>query len=112
MSLPFQASFSPNCWHRVIDIMLEKQPENTSIHCMCILALLESDFNDQAVRIIIAWQVCFGMVDNDIIPSMQHGSGEGRHFISAVLNKQRTHDILHRIFIYLLFNYIYRTDYR
>jgi hypothetical protein len=45
MSVMFQAGFSPKCWWRIIDLMLEKQPGNTRIHRLQIIALMESDLN-------------------------------------------------------------------
>jgi hypothetical protein len=45
MSIMFQAGFSPKCWWRIIDLMLEKQPGNTRIHRLQIIALMESDLN-------------------------------------------------------------------
>ncbi len=92
-TIPFRAGFSPQKWRRVVDIMLEKQPGNSQIHRLRILALLESDFN-QAVHIIIARQLSFHLEDNNMVPAMQYGSREGRQCVSAVLNKQLTHDII------------------
>jgi hypothetical protein len=93
MTIPFRAGFSPQRWHRVVDIMLEKQPGNSQIHRLRILPLLERDFN-QAVHIIIARQLSFHLEDNNMVPAMQYGSQEGHQYVSAVLNKQLTHDII------------------
>jgi hypothetical protein len=94
MFIPFLAGFSPKHWHKVIDIMLEKDIGCPYIQRLCILFLLESNFN-QAFWIIIARQLGFRMEDNGLIPEMQYGSREGRQCISAVFNKQLTHDIIH-----------------
>lgn len=94
MSIPFTAGLSPQRGHQIIDIMLEKYVGCPYVHCLCILAILERDFN-QAVRIIIAYQLGFWMEDNGLVPEMQYGLREGRQYMYAVLNKQLTHDKVH-----------------
>jgi hypothetical protein len=54
----------------LVDVMLEKQIGCPCIHCLHVLTLLESDFN-QAVRIIIGRQLGFRLEDDNTNPSMQ-----------------------------------------
>jgi hypothetical protein len=93
MSLPFQVGFAPQCWTRVIDIMLEKEVNKPRCHRLRILALFESDLN-HTKRIIIGRRLMHHMNDNGMLPQMQHGSVPGKHCLSAVLKKVFSHDYI------------------
>jgi hypothetical protein len=92
MTLPFSRGFVPERWKLLIDVMLPKDAGSFYCHCMRIIRLCESDFN-QALGIIFARPIGHLLEDNKTFPEMQFGSRDGQMSISAVLNKQLTFDI-------------------
>ncbi len=69
MSIPHLASFSPDVWQQVIDLLLEKDPGDPKIHCLRIIALQESDFN-KSNRLLIARPLTHHLEDKSLIRKM------------------------------------------
>jgi len=93
MSVPYQAGFSPKRWHQVVDVMLEKEPGNSKQHRLCIVTLLESDFN-QSQRILLARRLTHHMEDAELMSEMQYGSSPSKMSISPVINKVVSFDLV------------------
>jgi hypothetical protein len=92
MSIPLVASFSPERWRQVVDIMLTKKAGDYRIHRLCIVALQESEFN-QCNRFIISRPLQRFLEDTKLVPDMQHVSWASKLCQSVVLNKQLTFEI-------------------
>jgi hypothetical protein len=93
MSFPFIHGFAPDRWKCVTEIMLEKEPGDSRCHCLHILALFESDFN-QAKRLVIGRKLMHYLEDFDMLSSMQDESRPGRQCISVVLKNVLSHDYM------------------
>lgn len=92
MSIPTLTSISPTKWQQVVDIMLEKKPGDRRIHCLRIIVLHESDFN-QVNQLLVGQPVQFKLEDRGLLPDIQHGSRTAKQCHSAVLNKVLTFEI-------------------
>jgi hypothetical protein len=92
MSIPGLTGHFPSRWHQVVDIMLEKKPNDQRVHRLRIIALQESDFN-QANRLMIGRLVQHKLEDQGLLPDTQHGSRSAKQCHSAVLNKVITFEI-------------------
>jgi len=93
MTIPYKIGFSPQRWRNIIDVMLEKELGNPKLHRLHIIALIESGYN-QSQRILIARCLSHRLEDHQLVPDMQYGSRPGKLYITPVLNKQLTHDII------------------
>ena len=74
MSLPFQYGFVNNQWCRATDVMLEKKPGVRKIHQLCIIGLLEADFNT-ALKLIFAKKM-MGNAERSEISNEQWGDDQ------------------------------------
>jgi hypothetical protein len=92
MSIPGLTGHSPSRWHHVVDVMLEKKPNDRRVHRLRIIALQESDFN-QSNRLLIGRPVQHRLEDHGLLPDTQHGSRSAKQCHSAVLNKVLTFEI-------------------
>jgi hypothetical protein len=92
MSIPLYAGFSPSRWRQIIDVMLNKKEADHRVHCLRIVALQESDFN-QCNRMSIGRPLLHALEDNKDIPDIQQGSRPSKLCHSAILNKQLTFNI-------------------
>jgi hypothetical protein len=92
MSIPTFTGHSPERWHQIVDIMLEKKPGDRRIHRLRIIAVQESDFN-QVNRLALGRPIQHKLEDSGILPDIQHGSRSSKQCHSAVLNKVLTFEI-------------------
>jgi hypothetical protein len=92
MSIPYMVGISPQRWHQIIDVMLEKKPGERKIHRLRIVALQESDFN-QSNRLLFSRPLQYALEDAQQLPDIQHGSRASKRCHSAVLNKVLTYEI-------------------
>jgi len=95
MSIPYITGFSPQRWHQVVDVMLEKDPGYPKQHRLRIVALLESDCN-QSQRILVARWLTHHLEDFQMIPDMQCRSCPSKMCISPVINKVLSYDLVHQ----------------
>jgi len=86
MSIPTFTGHSPERWHQIVDIMLEKKPGDRRIHRLRIIAVQESDFN-QVNRLALGRPIQHKLEDSGILPDIQHGSRSSKQCHSAVLKK-------------------------
>lgn len=93
MSMAYKYGFSFDRWKTVVDVMLPKEEGLVYWHCMRIIRLCETDFN-QSLAITFARPMGHFLEDNAVYPEMQYGSRDGQMCISAVLNKVLTFDIV------------------
>ncbi len=73
--------------------MLEKQLGILRIHILCIIVLMESDYN-HANWILFGWQLGFHLEENNLVSDLQYVSQLCKQFISAGLHKILSYNIL------------------
>jgi hypothetical protein len=78
--------YSPKWWQEIVDVMLEKNPGDTYIHRLHIIALQESDYN-KCNRLMIVRPVLQHIKDQKLFPDLQFGSRPAKQCITAVLTK-------------------------
>ena len=89
MSLPFMYGFSNKRWTKMVDVMLEKKRGVRRIHQLCIIGILEADFNI-ALKILFACKLMRYAEKNNTLHDKQWGSRANRTSTDAALRKMMT----------------------
>jgi hypothetical protein len=85
ISLPFMYGFANPRWSNEIDVMLEKKPGVRKIHLLCIIGLLEADFNT-ALKYFFAKRM-MANAEQLGLSDEQWGSRKNRSSIDAAMLK-------------------------
>jgi hypothetical protein len=90
-NLPFRFGFSPMCWRKGLDVMLEKKPGVRQLSTLRAILLYEADFNQNNKR--LGRDMLYRAEDGNAVAIEQYGSRKHMSATDQSLNKALTFDI-------------------
>jgi hypothetical protein len=106
INIPIQQGLSPTRWQTIINAMLEKIPGKPLLHKLCVIHILEADYN-LALKQIFGKRLLQNCEKFGALGDLQDGFRKGRSTIQTLLHNEITCDYNKRLWIN---NYIGMTD--
>eukprot|EP00957_Ditylum_brightwellii_P136400 10403297-Ditylum_brightwellii.AAC.1 len=93
MTLPFRFGYTPLCWQKAIDIMLEKDIRDPKFNRLCIIVIVEGDMN-LIMKLIWNKHLVPAAEKHHFLSPVQFGNRKSKTSLDVLLLKLVTIDSL------------------